>query len=95
MTGMEQAARALAELEGGNADWGAMDAASKEQFKTLVRTILNALREPDIRMMEAGAQIVRHVGGNESEEALLSDAANVWRFMIDVLLGEKIGCESS
>ncbi|MEA3388436.1 MAG: hypothetical protein U9R64_04025 [Pseudomonadota bacterium] len=36
-------------------------------------------------MKEAGSEIIRHVGGEESDSGYCSDAANVWRFMMDAL----------
>lgn len=89
MSGIERAARALLASESESTSWEFLDAVSQEKLKDHVRSILNVIREPDINMMEAGAEIVRYVGPHESDEAHLGDAANVWRFMIDVLLGEK------
>lgn len=89
MSGIERAARAVAALEGGSKVWETLDATARDHLKDHVRSILNAIREPDLSMMEAGAEIVRHVGPHESDEAHLGDAANVWRLMIDVLLSGK------
>jgi hypothetical protein len=50
--------------------------------------MIDALRDPDERMTEAGAEIVRNVSRAESREAYRSDAANTWRFMIDALASE-------
>ena len=83
---VNQAGRALAEVNG--ADWDALGAQEQARLRQAVHAVIAALRDPDEVMAEAGAQIVRNVGPNESEEAHLSDAANTWRFMIDVLLGE-------
>ncbi|WIW91132.1 hypothetical protein K3M67_21470 (plasmid) [Sphingobium sp. V4] len=47
--------------------------------------VIAALHEPSPAMMEAGAEIVRYVGAEESEEGHRSDAANIWRFMIEAL----------
>lgn len=88
MSSIEQAARALAASEGRLDAWELLAPASQENLKNRVRIVLNAIREPDINMIEAGAEIVRHVGPHESDEAHLGDAANVWRFMIDVLVGK-------
>ena len=89
MNGIERAARAVAASEGGAHTWETLDAAARENLKDHVRSILNAIREPDLNMMEAGAEIVRHVGPHESDEAHLGDAANAWRLMIDALLSGK------
>jgi len=51
--------------------------------------ILNALREPDEAMAEAGAEIIRNVGPSESDSAYANDAVNTWRFMIDALRDER------
>lgn len=52
------------------------------------RAVLQAIREPDEEMSEAGAELIRNVGRAESEEAYQSDAVNTWRYMIDAALGE-------
>lgn len=36
-------------------------------------------------MQDAGSEIIRHVDEEESEAGYRSDAAKVWRFMIDAL----------
>lgn len=78
---IERAARALAvSLE--NREWEALDAALQRKFRVAARAVLETLHEPDEFMMEAGAEIVRHVHEGESEEAYRNDAANIWRFMI-------------
>ncbi len=43
------------------------------------------VHEPNLLMQETGSEIIRHVGGKESETGYQSDAANVWRFMTDAL----------
>lgn len=83
---VDRAGRALAESNG--ADWDTLGSQEQARLRQAVRAVIAALRDPDEMMAEAGAQIVRNVGPNESEEAHLSDAVNTWRFMIDVLLGE-------
>lgn len=50
-----------------------------------VVAVIKALHEPSAAMQDAGSEIIRHVGHEESEESYRSDAANVWRFMMDVL----------
>lgn len=50
--------------------------------------IFDALHEPSPSMKEAGSEIIRHVGAEESDIGYQSDAANVWRFMIDALRQE-------
>lgn len=47
--------------------------------------VIDALHEPDNGMKDAGPEIIRHVDEEESEAGYRSDAANVWRFMIDAL----------
>lgn len=66
--------------------WEALDAAARDRARGRVRDILKVLRDPDERMMEAGAEIIRNVGREESEAARHNDAADTWRFMIDALL---------
>jgi hypothetical protein len=48
-------------------------------------TVVDALHEPSQVMKEAGSEIIRHVGAEESDIGHQSDAANVWRFMMDAL----------
>ncbi|WP_161600450.1 hypothetical protein [Sphingobium limneticum] len=36
-------------------------------------------------MQEADSEIIRHVSREESQSGYQSDAANVWRFMMDAL----------
>ena len=50
-----------------------------------VQAVIDALHEPSGRMAEAGAELIRHVSQEESEAGYQSDAANVWRFMIDAM----------
>lgn len=85
MTPIEQAARALAATppDPTAADWRA----SLPQL----RAVIAALHEPSRAMTQAGAEIVRHVGAEESVVGHQSDAANIWRFMIDALRQEAAG----
>ncbi|MFZ2998567.1 hypothetical protein [Sphingobium sp.] len=48
-------------------------------------TVIDALHEPNQAKTEAGSEIIRHVGHEESDMSYQSDVANVWRFMIDML----------
>lgn len=85
MTVIERAARALCQAQGQD------DAALVEgkpawrAYVPQVMTVLAAIHEPSEIMKEAGAEIVRHVGDGESDYAHQSDAANIWRFMIDAM----------
>jgi hypothetical protein len=87
MTPIERGTQALAAALGAG-DWEAEDTASRERFAAAARSFLEAIREPDELMMESGAEIVRHVGEGESEEAYRNDAANIWRFMIAAALAQ-------
>lgn len=87
-TPLECAARAVAKRNYPSAS----DADIDEMWEGWVedaRAVLTALREPSDAMTDAGSQIIRHVGLEESDYAHASDAANVWRFMIDAALGEQ------
>lgn len=87
MTPIERGMQALAASLGSeNPD--ALDGAAREKLAAAARAVLEALREPDELMMESGAEIVRHVGNGESEEAYRNDAANTWRFMIAAALAQ-------
>lgn len=85
MSLVERGARALAASTMGS-DWDTLDAPLREKLKDDVRAVVRALRDPDARMKEAGAEIISNVRPSESEEAHLNDAANTWRFMIDAAL---------
>ncbi len=87
MSVIDSAAKAMANIQGAG-DWFALEKDKQNYFRENVRIILKALRDPDLHMTEAGAEIIRNVGPSESEEAYISDAANTWRYMIDALLGE-------
>jgi hypothetical protein len=89
MTLLDRAARALAASQMGRDDWDTLNSDQKVLFQQGTRAVLKCLRDPDIRMAQAGAEIIRNVGQAESEFALLSDAENTWRFMIDALLEER------
>lgn len=86
---IEYAARELARLCNGHDDWDGLDAKQRELFGYKVRSVLKAVRDPDEHMAEAGAEIIRNVSSAESSAAHRSDAANTWRFMIDILTGDK------
>ncbi len=86
---VDTAAKALANVQGAG-DWSALDTGRQHDFHENIRTVLKVLRDPDLHMTEAGAEIIRNVGPSESDEAYISDAANTWRYMIDALLGESV-----
>lgn len=88
MSLIDRVSRAMVAQQGNGDTWDALDAVQHNQVRSNLRTILKALRDPDQRMTEAGAEIVRNVGPSESHEAYMSDAANTWRYMIDALLEE-------
>ena len=85
MTSKERAARSLAASLDGR-DWDNLDTALQHRFLAAARAVLEALHEPDEFMMEAGAEIVRHIGPDESDEAYRNDAANIWRMMASATL---------
>ena len=85
---VDKAARELARAQG-SADWDMLVPEAQERFRSGVRAVLEALRDPDPIMAEAGAEIIRNVGPAESDAAHRSDAATTWRFMIDALLSER------
>ncbi|TCM17182.1 hypothetical protein EDF56_106298 [Novosphingobium sp. PhB165] len=87
MTFLERTARALAASLDGR-EWEALDASRQRQFNTAARAVLETLHEPDEFMMEAGAEIVRHVGPDESDAAYRNDAANIWRLMASATLAQ-------
>ena len=88
MNPIDRAAAALASSLDGTAAWSEVHPARQNRLKGCVLEVLRALREPDERMTEAGAEIVRNVARGESDVAYASDATNTWRYMIDTLLSE-------
>ncbi|WP_022684284.1 hypothetical protein [Sphingobium bisphenolivorans] len=85
MTPIERAARTLCKLNGHAEDAERDGTPLWRSYLPQVRSVLEALHEPSTRMAEAGATLIRYVGPDESEEGYQSDAANVWRFMIDAM----------
>jgi len=61
----------------------------RRMYRDNARAAIAAIREPDDFMAQAGAEIVRYIGQDESDEAYLNDAANTWRLMIDAALAER------
>ena len=89
MTPIERAARAMYDAVHPEWDWNDPDAELlRRMYKENARAAIAALREPDDLMVQAGAEIVRHIGLEESDEAFLNDAANTWRLMVDAALAE-------
>ncbi|WP_031304864.1 hypothetical protein [Sphingobium quisquiliarum] len=85
MTPIERAARALCKLDGHSED-GVRDGEPLwESYVSQVRAVLEALHEPSSRMAEAGAELIKYVGPEESETGYQNDATNVWRMMIDAM----------
>lgn len=84
---LEKANQALARAQGCS-DWDNLSTEKQESFRCGVRAVLEAVRDPDSDMAEAGAEIIRNVGPAETELAYLTDASDMWRYMIDVLLGQ-------
>ena len=60
-----------------------MEAADWQHYLPQARAVLEAIREPDAFMAEAGANIARHIGPDESQEAIESEVRNIWRVMVD------------
>ncbi|KQM18274.1 hypothetical protein [Novosphingobium sp. Leaf2] len=86
MTLIDLAAQAMAKVQG--SQWAVLNGAEQQTLRDCVHAVIKAVRQPDVRMTEAGAEIIRKIGPDESDAAHLSDAANTWRFMIDALLDE-------
>lgn len=55
-------------------------------MRAIVRAILTAIHEPSEEMAEAGSEITSTVSAGEVDGAYQSDAANIWRLMVDALL---------
>lgn len=85
MNPIEQAARKLCRLQGEDDEDISSGAARWTAYLPHVRAVVDALHEPSLSMKEAGSEIIRYVAAEESDLAYQSDAANVWRFMVDDL----------
>ena len=85
MSPIEKAARALCRAYGEDEDQLSDGAPRWTAYLPRLMTVIDALHEPDDLMKDAGSEIIRYVGEEESETGYRSDAANVWRFMIDAL----------
>jgi hypothetical protein len=90
MTPTERAAKAMYDSVKPEWEWSDPGAEFlRRMYRDNVRAAIAALREPDDLMVQAGAEIVRHIGPDESDEAFLNDAANIWRLMVDAVLSER------
>lgn len=85
MNPIEKAARSLCHASGHDAEDMSAGAPRWASYLPQVMTVVDALHEPSQVMKEAGSEIIRHVGAEESDVGHQSDAANVWRFMMDAL----------
>jgi hypothetical protein len=85
MNPIEKAARSLCHADGHDAEDISSGAPRWANYLPQVMAVVDALHEPSQSMKEAGSEIIRHVGAEESDIGHQSDAANVWRFMMDAL----------
>lgn len=81
-------ARALMKLRSGVDDFEALDAETQTTLLAEAAVALEAAREPTQAMIEAGVEIIQNVHAGETGTAFASDAANTWRFMIDIAASE-------
>lgn len=87
MNPIERAAQAMHASAQPEWEWTDPDCGPlRKIYSDAARAMILSLREPDESMTEAGAEIVRHIGPSESDVAYRSDAADVWRLMIDAAL---------
>lgn len=82
---IEKAARSICRIQNESEDDASTGVPRWTFYLPHVRAVLEALHEPSLPMKEAGSEIIRHVGPEESNLSHQSDAANVWRFMIEAL----------
>ncbi|MFN3795984.1 hypothetical protein [Sphingobium yanoikuyae] len=85
MSPIEKAARNLCRAHGEDEEDISTGAPRWTIYLPQVMSVIDALHEPSLSMKEAGLEVIRHVGKGESDAGYRSDAANVWRFMVDVL----------
>lgn len=83
MRPIERAARALCTLDGKPEDEDFEGHPMWHSYMPQVVAVLDALHEPSELMKEAGSEIFKGYNPEQSDYAHLSDAANVWRYMID------------
>lgn len=81
-------ARALRKLRSGVDDFETLDTEMQVTLLAEAAVALEAAREPTQAMIEAGVEIIQNVHAGESGEAFASDAANTWRFMMDIAASE-------
>lgn len=87
MTPIERAARAMHASAQPEWPWDDPDCEPlRKIYRDAARAMILSLHEPTEAMREAGAEVVRGTNPAESDEAFQSDAANVWRFMIEAAL---------
>lgn len=58
-----------------------------ERYVPAARAVLDAIREPDAAMLEAGAVVVKAAIDGQSERAQEEDAATIWRYMVGTSSG--------
>jgi hypothetical protein len=88
MSPIERAARALCAFEGNPEDAGHGGNPMWQGYVPRVAAVIAALHEPSEPMKEAGGEIFHGYNPEHSEFAHQSDAANVWRMMIDAMRKE-------
>ena len=87
---IERAAKAMYDVVQPDWEWDDPDAELlRRMYRENALAAIAALREPDEFMIQAGAEIARHIGPDESDDAFLHDAANIWRLMVDAALAER------
>jgi len=90
MMPIERAAKAMYDAVQPDWEWSDPEAELlRRMYRENALAAIAALREPDELMIQAGAEIVRHISPDESDDAFLNDAANIWRLMVDAALGER------
>ena len=95
MEPIEKAARALCQIQDDDGDDVISGSPRWTHYRAQVLLVLDALREPSQAMKEAGSEIIRHVGSEETSMGHESDAANIWRFMIDMLYQSNGNCKAN
>lgn len=90
MTPIERAAQAMHASAQPEWEWNDADCEPlRKIYRDAARAMIASLRDPDEDMMQAGAEVIRHIGREESDEAYRNDAADTWRLMINAALGER------
>jgi hypothetical protein len=86
-TMLKRAARALhASESAGEQAWDDLDVITRSAFKRDAAAVIEAIREPDEAVIDAGDEIIGACHGQQEP----ADAVDVWAVMIDTILSDRM-----